>query len=408
MEQKQISTQPLLHALDDLLGERAFKMNTTKSVLLGDAPDIDASHWYKIQRGQARLSPTKYKAVLRLISVTTAQRAMLDEKFQEYRTTAPLDGRTLKSECWISGKEAATDIVQELGEKLGGGRIDVQDQDFFDAYSTSFISDLANAGRHDEAIRNGSAYFTLLRESDQQVSQLLQATVLSQIGVNASVRNSTQLPKHIVSQLEKLANDNHLPFVSAVLAHNRFRFQELFDGEQGFWASLDSDEIMRSLLIAAPEKMGVSSQRYHGLYAMLLVRCLEPEEEETLTRTFASQRKHFEGGRRLGLEFEIARGMSKARRHLIEKELELAEESILEVLFKLERTQSYQWLRLRAQLMRGYIEVARLNTSNERPDTREAAISYFEIAKQTANQNAQVIMAQGATDTIARLEQDRQ
>jgi len=397
-----LQNPPLLTALNELLAETAAAHRTSKTALLAEAQEIDTSHWYKVLRGDARLSAAKYQSLLRLLCLPPSDRTRLNDLFEAYRADSPVDGRTLRKESWISSSRKAQQIVQGNCALKGIPFSEIHSPDAFDCYLGEFISGPYITGVPDEGIRNGSALYEYLRMSTDKIGNIELAILLSHIFNPALLPGRRNVCLTILSHLRSMAQESKNGFVNAVYLHNRRKFAEAFSGTGG----IDSGHhycrlAMESLQELLPSDNVTGSSRYNGLISAILLRArsIEGKQNDDLERLLNANlnRMNYESS-----DFRWGNHISMALYHLGNEDFEVVEQHTSKVILGLDRTfQHYDWMRLQTRLIQSRSELARMRSGNAAPDSKEAAISYLSDAKRISVQFGNAFLAQSINDQIA-------
>ncbi|MES0880583.1 hypothetical protein [Roseibium sp. SCP14] len=222
----------VITALDVLINEQAFRSGVGRWDFLRSLNEIDASHWAKILKGNARLTPGKFRLLNKALSENKAQADRLNELYNSYYSSFE------RSSGRCPRKEKPDDLtggLEKLLEKLSVRREDLRESHVFQGTIRQAIRLPRSSGNFAEAKRNGrilvhglhSNQFRLNPDkTEEQVIDLVTALCYAAYQTaDADLFSYVVKNCHLPGEPERTTS-----FVQAAKLHLQRRFNEIFLG----------------------------------------------------------------------------------------------------------------------------------------------------------------------------------
>ena len=376
----------VLERLEEYLVRTAKKLNTTKTSILNEARSIDPSHWYKIFRGQSRLSPQKFAAIKSLLVISKDELKQLDGLFEEYLAQTPIDGRTLRRSGWLSSKSSADATLDRICLNAGISTGELFAPDAFDHTINTHVGYLDTIGEHEQSIRNGAAIITALENRGYGIEDRRISIVISHILLSACGRGDKRLSRYLMGRLDSLQKGSRDPFLAIMYEHNHRKVARAFSGHAGL---VRSDQISRKL-VSLFEEFDDPNYDLSHLYQGIMAISLKSSLDATGTHSSVLQSKldrYISIGTVAPRQLEVVGPLSVGEGLCLGENFDQTEQVTSEIIYLMDRTPGhYGRVRLDTRLLQARTEIGRLRDGNPRKDSKDAAIGYIWDAKRIARE----------------------
>lgn len=229
------STEPVrkpdvIAALDTLINERALENGVGRWDFLHSLNEIDASHWAKILKGSARLTPGKFQLLSKALCENKAQCERLNDLFSNYYSQVR---RTPKRQRPHAHPEDLTSSFNGLLGSLDVRREDLSEKAVFQDVIRQTIRLNRSSGKFAEAKRNGKILVNALHKdlfrlnddkTEEQLVDLMTALCYAayqtaDADLFSFAVNNTHLPGEPTKST---------PLIKASRLHLQRRFNEVF------------------------------------------------------------------------------------------------------------------------------------------------------------------------------------
>ena len=220
----------IIAAIDGLIDEQAFRHGLGRWDFLNSLSEIDASHWAKIRKGSAGLTPGKFRLLCKALCEDETQEDQLKELYARYRSRIK---RTRVKPTSEKEPEDLTSALRDLSEKLGFRSEDFADCTVFQEVIKRAIRGPRSSGDFNEAKRNGrilvhglhnDLYHLNADRTEEQLIDLMTALCyVAYQTADADLFKFAVKSSHLPASPEKTTR-----LLKAVQLHLQRRFDEVF------------------------------------------------------------------------------------------------------------------------------------------------------------------------------------
>ncbi|MCV0429792.1 MAG: hypothetical protein K5905_30505 [Roseibium sp.] len=373
----------VIAAIDGLINEQAFKKDLGRWDFLHSLSEIDASHWAKIVKGSARLTPGKFRLLCKALCEDPAQEDHLKDLYTSYRSSIK--------------RSRAKPVSEKEPEDLAGALkglaadLDIRCEDFADC--TVFrevirraIRTPRSAGDFSGAKRNGRILVQGLHNdlyhlsSDRAEEQLIDLmTALCYVAyqtADADLFRFAVKSSHLPAEPKKTTR-----LLKAVQLHLQRRFNEVFFDvpiEQLLDMQSEANSLAEDSQESCEERMpmGIMIRQNHSRL------CLQTGQ--ALARDRIALQRAVEMSDRDGDRFTEFQALCRAylaKWHLVKGDLDTAQTTLADAISLLDRKLGkFHWARacVREYQAESVLHEIRVSTPSE--DLVETCLGYLDDA----------------------------
>lgn len=376
-------TPDVIAALDVLINEQAFRSGVGRWDFLRSLNEIDASHWAKILKGNARLTPGKFRLLNKALSDNKAQADHLNELYNSYYSSFKRSsgGRVPREK-----PDDLTGGLEKLLEKLSVRREDLRESQVFQGTIRQAIRLPRSSGNFSEAKRNGRILVHGLHNNlfllnsdkvEEEVIDLMTALCYAAYQTaDADLFSYVVKNCHLPGQPEKTTC-----FIKAAQLHLQRRFNEVFLGapiEQLLDLQSEASSLAEDFQESCEERLPMAVMIKQN-FSRLFLQTGEALQRDRIALQQAVESSDRDGDR--FTEFQALCRAYLAKWYLVSGDLDTAQTILADAISRLDRKLGkFHWARACVREYQAECIMQEIKISSPSENLAESCLGYLNDA----------------------------